>query len=213
MPMPLFTIQPFAVRPATTIALAAMALLAGCATNPLDAQWSDAQLTANAPLRGARVLVVCESQDEVLRRICQDSVGAELTKVGISPVPAPDVGTASSAPGGPAPYVSAARTANAKAVLVTSIAPGASVSRPGFTVGLGVGGFGGGVGGGVGVSAPMGGSRIATSYAANASLTDVSSGRLMWTARASEPASEVVSSQVANLAKKVVAGAGQSGLY
>lgn len=198
---------------AALMSLASLTALAACATRPLDAQWSDPQLTANAPLRGARVLVVCEAQDEVLRRICQDSVGAELTKAGVSPVQAPDVGTASSAPGGPAPYVSAARTAHAKAVLVTSIAPGASVSRPGFTVGLGVGGFGGGVGGGVGVSAPIGGTRVATSYAANASLTDVASGRLMWTARASEPPSEVVSEQVANLAKKVVVGAGQSGLY
>lgn len=198
---------------AALIPLAGLALLAGCATNPLDAQWSDPQLTANAPLNGARVLVVCEAQDEVLRRICQDSVGAELTKVGVVPVAAPDVGASTSAPGGPAPYVSAARAANAKAVLVTSIAPGQTVARPGFTVGIGVGGFGGGVGGGVGVSAPMGGTRIATAYAANASLTDVATGRLMWTARASESASEVTSAQVANLAKKVVEGAGQSKLY
>ena len=202
------------MRAAALIPLAAgLAVLAGCATNPLDAQWSDPQLTANAPLKGARVLVVCEAQDEVLRRICQDSVGAELTKVGVSPVAAPDVGASTSAPGGPAPYVSAARAANAKAVLVTSIAPGQTVARPGFTVGIGVGGFGGGVGGGVGVSAPMGGTRIATAYAANASLTDVATGRLMWTARASEPASEVTSAQVTNLAKKVVEGAGQSKLY
>lgn len=201
------------MRAATLIPLASLAALAACATNPLEAQWSDPQLTANAPLKGARVLVVCEAQDEVLRRICQDNVGAELTKVGVSPVAAPDVGATTSAPGGPAPYVSAAKAANAKAVLVTSIAPGQSVARPGFTVGLGVGGFGGGVGGGVGVSAPIGGTRVATAYAANASLTDVATGRLMWTARASEGPSELVSAQVANLARKVVEGAGQSKLY
>jgi hypothetical protein len=199
-------------RPAL-ICLVSLAALAGCATSPLEAQWSDPQLTANAPLKGARVLVVCEAQDEVLRRICQDSVGTELTQVGVTPVAAPDVGTSTSAPGGPAPYVNAARAANARAVLVTSIAAGPSVARSGFTVGLGVGGFGGGLGGGVGVSAPIGGTRVATSYAANASLTDVASGRLMWTARASEPASEVTSAQVANLAKKVVQGAGQAKLY
>lgn len=197
----------------SSIYLASLVLLAGCASKPLEAQWSDPQLTANTPLKGARVLVVCEAQDEVLRRICQDSVGAELAKVGVSPVAAPDVGTTTSAPAGPAPYVSAARAANAKAVLVTSIAPGQTVARPGFTVGLGVGGFGGGVGGGVGVSAPVGGTRVATSYAANASLTDTVSGRLMWTARASEPPTELVSAQVATLARKVVAGAGQAGLY
>lgn len=199
-----------------TVAAVALPVIAlsGCASNPLDAQWSDPQLTAGAPLRGARVLVVCEAQDEVVRRVCQDQVGTQLTTVGIVSVPAPDVGTTTSAPGGPAPYVAAARTANARAVLVTAIAPAASVARPGFTVGLGVGGFGGGgFGGGVGVSAPIGGTRVATSYAANASLTDVATGRLMWTARASEPASEVVSEQIAGLAKKVVQGAGLSGLY
>lgn len=205
--------QPHPTLRCAALAAGAAILLAGCASAPLEAQWSDPQLAANAPLRGARVLVVCEAQDEVLRRICQDNVGAELAKVGVLPVPAPDVGSATSAPGGPAPYLDAARTANAKAVLVTAIAPGASVARPGLTVGLGVGGFGGGVGGGVGVSAPIGGTRVATSYAANASLTDVATGRLMWTARTSEPASEVTTGQVANLAKKVVTGAGQSGLY
>jgi hypothetical protein len=204
--------MPFS-RSHLTVAATALTMLAGCASNPLEAQWSDPRLTAGAPLRGARVLVVCEAQDEVVRRVCQDQVGAQLTTVGIVAVPAPDVGGATSAPGGPAPYVAAGRTANAKAVLVTSIAPGTSVARSGFTIGLGVGGFGGGVGGGVGVSAPIGGTRLATSYAANASLTDVATGRLMWTARASEPASEVVSGQIAGLAKKVVQGAGQSGLY
>ncbi len=203
---------PFIPRPAM-LALATLALLAGCASQPLDAQWSDPQLTANAPLKGARVLVVCEGQDEVLRRLCQDNVGAELTRVGVVAVAAPDVGTATSAPGGPAPYVSAARTANARAVLVTSIGPGQTVARPGFTVGVGLGGFGGGLGGGVGVSAPLGGTRVATAYTANASLTDVASGRLMWTARASEAPSEQPSAQVTALARKVVEGAGKAGLY
>lgn len=192
--------------------LAFAALLGGCATNPLDAHWADPQLVAGTPLRGARVLVVCESQDEVLRRLCVDQVGAQLTGAGAVPVLAPDVGAASSAPGGPAPYVAAARSANARAVLVTSIAPNATVAKPGFTIGVGLGGFGGGVGGGVGVSAPIGGTRVATGYAANASVTDVASGRLMWTARASEAASENVNGQVEGLAKKVVAGAVKTGL-
>ncbi|MET0335891.1 MAG: hypothetical protein ABW190_16605 [Rhizobacter sp.] len=196
------------------VAVAALATLAGCATNPLEAQWSDPQLVVNKPLGGgARVLVVCESQDEVLRRICQDRVGAELTAAGAMPVSAPDVGTTTSAPGGPAPYVAAARTANAKAVFVTSIAPGASVARPGLSIGVGLGGFGGGgFGGGVGVSAPIGGGRIETSLAANTSVTDVATGRLMWTARASTAPSNDVSAQAAELAKKVVTGAGQAGL-
>lgn len=191
--------------------LAALAL-AGCASTQLDAQWSDPQLTAGTPLKGARVLVVCESQDEVLRRVCIDQVGAQLTQAGAVPVAAPDVGQATSAPGGPAPYLAAARTANARAVLVTNIAQSSTVAKPGFTLGVGLGGFGGNVGGGVGVSAPVGGTKVQQGYAANASVTDVASGRLMWTGRASAPPSEDVNGQIASLATTVVKGAGKAGL-
>lgn len=194
-------------------ALVVTAWLAACATNPLDAQWSDPQLVSGKPLAGARVLVVCESADQVLRRICVDEVATQLRAAGVVPVAAPDVGGTATAPGGASPYVPAARAANARAVFVTAVAPGAAVARPGFTIGVGVGGFGGGVGGGVGVSAPVGGTRVETSYGANVSVTDVPSGRLMWTARASQSPSEDVSAQVAALAKKVVAGAGAAGLY
>jgi hypothetical protein len=192
----------------------ALALLAGCASTQLDAQWADPQLATGAPLRGARVLVVCEAQDEVLRRVCQDQVGAQLLAAAITPVAAPDVGgSAATAPGGPAPYVGAAKAAQAKAVWVVSIAQNSTVAKPGFTVGFGLGGFGGGVGGGVGVSAPVGGTKVNSGYAANSSVTDAASGRLMWTARASEAPSENVSAQIAALAKAVVSGAGKAGLF
>lgn len=202
------------LTPVFLIATLGGSLLAGCATAPVEAQWSDPQLASGNPLRGARVLVVCESPDEVLRRICTDQVGAEVKAAGGVPVLAPDVGGQASAPGGPAPYVPAARASNAKAVFVTSVGPGSTVAKPGFTVGFGIGGFGGGgVGGGVGVSAPVGGTKVATGYAANVSVTDVASGRLVWTARASEAPSEDLNAQVAGLAKKVVAGATKAGLF
>lgn len=198
---------------AATAACAAL-LFAGCASTKLDAQWADPQLSTGNPLRGARVLVVCESPDQVLRRVCQDQVGAQLVTAGAVPVQAPDVGdAANSAPGGPAPYLAAAKAANAKAVLVTAIAPNNSVAKPGFTLGVGLGGFGGGVGGGVGMSVPMGGTKVETGYAANTSVTDVASGRLMWTARASESPSGDVNAQIAALVKNVVAGAGKAGLF
>lgn len=192
----------------------AAVLVAGCASTQLDAQWADPQLVAGKPLRGARVLVVCEAQDEALRRVCLDQVSAQVLAAGAVPVAAPDVGAgAVSAPGGPAPYLPAARAASAKAVLVTAMAPNNSVAKPGFTLGVGLGGFGGGVGGGVGVSVPMGGTKVETGYAANTSITDAASGRLMWTARASEPASGDLNAQAAALAKAVVAGAVKAGLF
>jgi hypothetical protein len=158
-----------------TLGFAGTLLLAGCATKTLDAQWSDPQLTSGNPLRGARVLVVCEAQDLVLRRICQDQVGAQVTAAGAMPVAAPD--GAADASGNPARYLAAATAASAKAVLVTTVAPDSSVAKSGFTVGFGLGGFGGGgFGGGVGVSAPVGDTKVATGYAANGSITDVAPG-------------------------------------
>jgi hypothetical protein len=189
--------------------------LTGCATTgQLDAQWADPQLATGAALRGARVLVVCESQDQVLRRVCLDQVSAQVIAAGAVPVAAPDVGDVpATPPGGPAPYLAAARAANTRAVLVTAVAQNSTVAKPGFTLGFGLGGFGGGVGGGVGVSAPIGGAKVEAGYAANASVTDVASGRLMWTARASESPSGDVNAQVTALAAKVVAGATKAGLF
>lgn len=204
-----------APRAAVGGATLAALLLAGCATNPLDAQWADPQLSAGAPLRGARVLVVCEAQDEVLRRVCVDQMGAQVMSAGGVPVLAPDAGSAaSSAPGAPAPYIPAARAANTRAVWVAAVAPSSTVARPGLTVGFGVGGFGGGgVGGGVGVSAPVGATKVSTGHAVNVSVTDVASGRLMWTARASASPSEDINEQVATLARKAAAGATKAGLF
>ena len=194
------------------IGLCGTLLLAGCATKTLDAQWSDPQLTSGNPLRGARLLVVCEAQDLVLRRICQDQVGAQVIAAGATPVASPDA--AADASGNPAQYLAAAKAASAKAVLLTAVAPDSSVAKPGFTVGFGLGGFGGGgFGGGVGVSAPVGGTKVATGYAANASVTDVASGRLMWTAKATTAPSDDINSQIAELANAVVTGAGKAGLF
>jgi len=200
------------VKTVIAIGLGGTLLLAGCATKTLDAQWSDPQLTSGNPLRGARLLVVCEAQDLVLRRICQDQVGAQVIAAGATPVAAPDV--AADASGSPAQYLAAAKAASAKAVLLTAVAPDSSVAKSGLTVGFGLGGFGGGgFGGGVGVSAPVGGTKVATGYAANGSITDVASGRLMWTAKATAAPSDDLNSQIAELAKAVVTGAGKAGLF
>jgi hypothetical protein len=184
-------------------------LLAGCATTQLDAQWADPQLSAGNPLRGARLLVVCEAPDLVLRRICQDEVGLQVKAVGATPVAAPDVA------GNPAPgqYVAAARAAGAKAVLVTAISQSSTAVSSGFSIGFGVGGWGSSGAGGVGVSAPVGGGAVSSGYAANGTITDVESGRVMWTGRASAPASNDVNAQLAELARVVVTTAGKAGLF
>jgi hypothetical protein len=204
------TIRPVLV---STFALAA---LAGCASTRLDAQWSDPQLGAS-PLRGARVMVVCEAYDLAVKRICQDQMAAEVVARGGTAVPGPDEGAG--APVRPLnhdQYLGAARQANARAVLTHSVTP-ADVSASGSGMSIGIGGFGVGgsrnVGAGVGVSVPVGGQQTNTGYAMNSRVTDVGSGKLLWTAKASASPSSDIGAQLAELTKTVFGAADKAQLF
>ena len=107
----------------------------------------------------------------------------------------------------------AARDTGAKAVVSVAIGPATQAVSQGFSIGIGGFGFGRGGGGGVGVSAPIGGGRVDTGYAANGRVTDVASGRLMWTARASAPPSKDANAQLADLSKSVLDAAAGAGLF
>jgi hypothetical protein len=203
------------IRPlAAVTALAALGLmLAACATTQVGAQWMDPAFQGQS-LRGARLLVVCDAGDPVMQRICQDEVSAQVKALGATPVQAPDAG----ANGRPAPagqLMSAARLAGARAVFSTSVSPDASVVTPGPAVSFGLGGFswGSGVGGGVGVTVPTTGAQVSTAYAASGVLTDVASGRMMWSAKATTPAQSNINAQMAELARAVVGAAQQAGLF
>jgi hypothetical protein len=195
-------------------ALASAALLAGCASTRLDAQWSDPQLAGN-PLRGARVLVVCEAYDLAVKRICQDQLAADVVARGGTAVPGPDEG--SGAPVRPLnndQYLGAARQANAKAVLTHSITTADVSSGSGVSIGIGAFGIGGGsVRGGAGVSVPVGGQQTHTGYAMNSRVTDVGSGKVLWTAKASASPSSDVSGQLAELTKTVFGAADKAQLF
>ncbi|WP_280154107.1 hypothetical protein [Piscinibacter sp. XHJ-5] len=190
------------------VACAAGALLAACASTQLDAQWADPDRPA-ASLRGARVLVACEAHEAVIRRICQDRVAAEIVARGATPVLA-----AENTAGADSSYAQAARSAGARAILTQHIAPYGSTISPGFSVGLGGFGFGSGrVGAGVGVSAPIGGGQVTTGYAANSRLTDATTGKLLWTAKASSPPSQDVQGQMMELTRAVFDSADKLGLF
>jgi hypothetical protein len=196
-------------------ALAGALLMAGCASTQLDAQWVDPQLAATS-LRGAKVLVACEAAEAVVKRLCQDSLAAEVIAHGGTAVMAPQTSLDTSALRSPndEPYLSAARAAGARAVLATTVAPSSTTVSPGFS--LGIGGFGvgsGGFGGGIGVSAPIGGGQVSSGYSANARITNAENGRLMWTGKASSPPSGDVNGQVAELARTVMNAAGKAGLF
>jgi hypothetical protein len=195
-------------------ALLGLLLLAGCATTQVGAQWSDPAFRGQT-LRGARLLVVCDAPDPAMQRICQDELSARVQGLGATPVQAPD-GSATGRQPAVQQLLAAARVAGAKAVFSASVLPDATVVNPGPTVSIGLGGFGGyhsGVSGGVGIAMPAGGGSVSTGYAANGTLTDVASGRMMWTAKATTPAQADLNAQLAELARAVVGSAQQAGLF
>jgi hypothetical protein len=194
-------------------ATAVAASLAGCATTRIDAQWRNIDMPANY-LRGATVLVSCETGEEVLRHICEDEISADLAARGVHPVLAAPGTVAVMQPGvSDMQYLPAARDNGAKAVFSVTVGLNSQRVSEGLTIGVGGFGFGRNVAGGVGVSAPIGGGEVSSGYAANGRVTDVASGRLMWTARASTPPSSDVNAQLTDLSKSVLDAAGTSGLF
>ena len=195
-----------------TLALA-LAVLAGCASTVLDAQWADAQLAPQL-LRGARVMVVCEAQDVTIQRLCRDQVVAGLAQRGALPVVLPENINVPLAQAAIDPQVlQAARAAGAKAVFSVVVGVSAQAVSPGMSISLGGFGFGSNVGGGIGVSAPIGGGKVSSGYAANGRVTEVAGGRLLWTARATAPPSSNVTAQVSELSATVLAAADKAGMF
>lgn len=202
----------------TTLSLLALAGLSSCASRGIDAQWFDPQLAAGTPLRGARVLVVCEAPEEVLARICLDHLKADLVARGMTALTAPDLPP-------PAPgqarddtrYLPAARGASASAVWVASVGPDALAGERSGSSGLSIGLGGFGVGRhsavGLGVSVPIAGTAPATPFAADLRISHATSGRLMWTARAGTASSGDSRGQVDELLQRLMVAADQSLLY
>ena len=193
--------------------LAGLALMAGCASTALDAQWADAQLPPRF-LRGAKVMVVCEAQDVVIQRICQDKLAAGLASRGAMPVESPQTLDAAIAQAAIDPQVlQVARDAGARAVFTVVVGVAAQTVSPGMSISIGGFGFGSNVGGGIGVSAPIGGGKVNSGHSANGRVTDVASGRLLWTARATSPPSSSVTAQLSELCDVVLGAADKAGMF
>jgi hypothetical protein len=210
------------VRAATAIAVLALCglMFGGCASTTLQAQWTDPQFVGQS-LRGTKVLVICDASDAAIKHLCQDQLAAQVAASAITPVTASYTDHLTVGSGAlPDTVLATARRAGAKAIFVSIITPDATVVHPGPTVGLGIGGFRGGggwhrssgIGAGVGVSVPVGADRVQTAYAAHMTLTEVDTGRLMWTSKVTTPASQDVNAQVNKLAKAGVEAAQQAGL-
>ncbi len=196
---------------AAALVAAGVLFVAGCASTRLDAQWSDPQFQGRS-LRGAKVLVVCNANEPVVRRICLEKLQAQVAASGATPILGPE----DVAAGPTDKTLAAARGAGATAVFGSTIGPEAVIVGGGPTVGFGVGGFsGGGVGGGVGISFPFGGGggQVDTGYAANVVVTDVATGQLMWTSKVTTSSWQPLETQVTELVKTAVEGAQKAGLF
>jgi hypothetical protein len=193
------------IRAAAALSTSALLVLSGCATTQLDGQWTDPQVSGT-PLRGASVYVACDAQEPLVQQVCQDQMAAQLGTLGASAV----IGSAAPAE----QTMAAARAAGAKAVMNVAVSPDVAVAEgSGISFGLGLGGFGRSSFGGVGISAPIGGTRVNRGYVANSTITEVASGRVMWTAKASARPSEDVNGQVSELARVTGEAARKAGLF
>ena len=191
----------------------AAALLVGCASTPqLDAQWSDPSLGPSF-LRGTRVLVACDAYEVVVRQICQDHLAREVVARGATPV--------FLAPGFP---VATDRSVDAQAAACR--ARGGREGDDGDDRRCRRPGRQSAVSDrhrrlrlrqqrqcrrrrlGAGRRRPRD-----SGYSANGRVTEVPSGRLVWTAKATAPPSSDINAQMSDLSRLVLGAADESGLF
>lgn len=198
--------------------LLAVLALAGCATTQIDAQWANPDYKGRS-LRGTPVLVACEAPDLTVQRICEDRLSAEVATLGGTAIRSSQLQAAATAPGaGNDPYMAAAQRIGARAIVRTTLAIGAVAAQPGPQIGIGVGGgsggYGGGWGGGFGgISFPVGGARVTNAYTGETAVIDPANGAIMWSGRASSPATADVSQQIAEIATTTAGALQQAGLF
>jgi hypothetical protein len=194
------------------------ALMAACATTQLEGAWTNPDYSGRT-LRGAPVLVACEAQEPTLQRICEDQVAGQIAALGGTPTRNSQLTGGDAAPAaGSDPYMAAARRIGARAIVRTTLSPGAPVaSQAGPTIGIGVGGgsggYGGWGGGFGGISFPVGGTRVSNAYASETAMIDPANGAIMWSARATSTASQDATGQISELAKTAAAAIKQAGFY
>ena len=207
----------FPLRSVGRLALASIAAtLAACASGPpVDAEWTSPELGAKSSLlRGANVLVACEAPDVAVRNVCQDQLAQALATRGARPVFVSGDTRLVADRALDEQLLPGARGASTKAIVVLTLRPVATDSGgSGFSFGFGGFGIGRGSAVGVGASVPVGGTRVATGYSANGRVTDVSTGKLVWTASAASPPSEDLRAQFIELSNSVLDSATRAGLF
>ena len=189
------------------ILLALTVVVAACATTKMDAQWSNPEF-AGTSLRGATVLVVCQARDFTTQAVCEDQAASQLEAKGVKTVKF--AALSPNAPPAPDVVEAAAKRANARAVYRSSISTFTPAVSSTPTIGIGIGGGGGSgrdgggyrggsVGGGI--TLPVGGGAPNEAFAADTAIVDATTGKLMWSGRATSPGGSDTTSQLADLTR------------
>ena len=195
------------------------AVITGCATTEMTAQWKDPAY--GSALTGSRVLVLCQARDDTLRRVCEDQWATRLAAHGVAGIPSYSL--TGFPPGGaanPEEMATAGRESGAMAVASTQLTlSDFAVVNPGPQVGFGFGGGSGGGyrgggfgGGGVGLSFPVGGTTTTRNLGSSTSLVDLASGAVIWSGSATTSASGDVTSQVGALTEVTIEALKKAGL-
>lgn len=205
---------PFRLLPLLLLA----AVIAGCATTGMTAQWKDPAY--GSALTGSRVLVLCQARDDTLRRVCEDQWATRLAAYGVAGIRSYSL--PGFPPGGaanPEEMAMAGRESGATAIASTQLMlSDFAVVNPGPQVGFGFGGGsggyrGGGFGvGGVGLSFPVGGATTTRSLGSSTSLVDLASGAVIWSGSATTSASGDMTSQVDALTEVTIEALQKAGL-
>lgn len=183
-------------------------LLTGCATTQMNSQWKSPNFIGGLP-KGGQVLVLCQSRDDALRRVCEDHWSVQIRTHGMTAVRSYTLpGFPLDGGANPNAIKAAAHGSGARAVLTMHLAlSDYAVINPGPQVGVGIGGGSGGYHGGgfsfggFGVSFPVGGATATYGMSSSTTLTDISSGELVWSGNASTAADADVNAQVSALIK------------
>jgi hypothetical protein len=173
-------------------------LLVACATTKMEAQWSNPEF-GGFKLRDQTVMVACQARDFTVQAVCEDQIASQLTARGAKPVKFAVSNTGVS-PTNEA-IDAAAKKANARVIYRTTLSTSIPTVSPGPTIGIGVGGgsYRGGAAGGI--SMPIGGSSVSEAYAADTSIVDVATNKLIWSGRATSPTASDVTSQLTDLTR------------
>lgn len=185
--------------------------LAACATPRMEAEWSDPAFAGQA-LRDAPVMIVCEAADDATERLCIEALVSEFKGHGLRAFGASRLAAANQGADAER-YLPAAQSAGARAALVARLSPEATYMEPPASVGIGIGGGSRHFGTDIGVALPVGAAKPKTAYAGSASLIEVASRKVMWSAKAVAPAASSQQEQMGELARALANSAHKAGLF